>query len=635
MLDHNQPPEQAQSSVDQIISDFKLQLPQLETIIETNPPTVAPEMLVIDVLEYISQHETSGSASYNYVLVTDELNKLIGILTERDIVRLTATQQDLATITVGEVMSRDVITLKKTNLSDISNVLSLLRQHKIRHLPIISDRQQIEGIISFNGICQAIHPSSLLKFRRVSEVMNSEVLHANPSTTVLELSQLMLSNYKSYVVIVETRDGDQQLIPIGIITERDIIKLQLKKIDIAQTEAHTVMSHPLECLNPQDHLLIIQQKMNLLQVRRLVITGEQGELKGIVTQLNMLRGIDTAEIFNIITTLQQQLYQKTQKIRQTNESLKLEVLQRLAAENQLKKEKELAQITLKSIGDGVITTDITDRIEEFNPAAESLTGWQAEEVRGKHSSVIQVIDEISKNTIATPFMRVLRDETHHSSIVRSVLIARDGTEYAIRDCVSPIRDRQGEIVGAVWIFHDVTESRRLTAQLSWQATHDTLTGLYNRRKFTEKLAQAIISAREESKQHTLCYCDLDQFKIVNDTCGHGAGDALLRQITELLSRRVRAVDTLARLGGDEFGLLLYQCPISEAVTVVNILRQTIANYHFTWNEQVFSIGVSVGIVAIDSTTNNLNQLMNIADTACYTAKAKGRNCIHIASSADS
>ena len=157
-----------------------------------------------------------------------------------------------------------------------------------------------------------------------------------------------------------------------------------------------------------------------------------------------------------------------------------------------------------------------------------------------------------------------------------------------------------------------------------------MTGLYNRRKFTEKLAQAIFIAQKESVQHALCYCDLDKFKIVNDTCGHGAGDVLLRQITELLGHRVRSVDTLARLGGDEFGLLLYQCPIKKAIAVAQVLLQTLADFHFTWEDQVFTIGISIGIVAIDASVNDLEQIMNIADAACYTAKAQGRNCIHVA-----
>ena len=630
MLDNNHQPEQFPSLENKVISDFSLKLPQLETIIEANPPTVAPEMLVIDVLAQINRH-SSKSQIYSYVLITDELRQLRGILTERDIVRLTATQQDLAAITVREVMSSKVVTLKKSALSDISTALNILNQHQIQHLPIVSDRNQIEGIISLNSIYQAIHPCNLLKFRLVVEVMNTKVLRAEAATTILELSRLMWSNYQSYVVITQTEACQQQPIPIGIVTERDIIKLQLQRLDIACIEAGEVMSQPLECVSSSDPLLLVQQKMNQLGVDRLVVVGEQGEVQGVVTQVDMLRAIDTEELCKVIATLQQQLQQQTQKIRQANQNLQREILQRKAIEAQLKQEKELAQITLRSIGYGVITTNLADEIEELNPVAEQLIGWQFEEIKGKPlSSVIQVIEETTRNSIPSPLMRVMAGSQTSSSLVRSVLIARDGTEYAIRDSVSPIRDHTQAIVGVVWIFHDVTESRRLTDRLSWEASHDTLTGLYNRRKFTEKLAQAIFIAQKESVQHALCYCDLDKFKVVNDTCGHGAGDVLLRQITELLGHRVRSVDTLARLGGDEFGLLLYQCPIKQAIAVAQILLQTLADFRFTWEGQVFTIGISIGIVAIDASVKDLEQIMNIADAACYTAKAQGTNCIHVA-----
>lgn len=630
MLDNNQHSEQSSLSGNQVIPDFDFQFPQLETIIETNPITVAPDLLVLEALQQINHHACESNAD-SYVLVIDELKQLRGILTEREILRLTVTQQDLTAITVSEVMNSNVFTLKKSVLSSINCALNILNQHQISHLPIISDRNQIEGIISFNSICQAIHPYNLLKFRRVTEVMNPEVIHADATTTVLELSQLMWANSKSYVVITKLEDATQQLLPMGIITERDIIKLQLQRLDLSSVKVDSIMTSPLVCLHYAATLLLAQQKMTQLRVRRLIVVGDQGELKGIVSQLSILRVIDTEQLFHVITTLQQQLNQKTQKIRQTNENLKQEILQRQTTEKQLRQEKELAQITLKSIGDAVITTNLADEIKDLNPVAEKLTGWGFEEVKGKSlSTVIQVIDESTRKPIPTPKVRVLADEQPHTSLVRSVLIARDGTEYAIRDSVSPIRNFQGEIIGAVWIFHDVTESRRQADRLSWQASHDTLTGLYNRRKFTEKLAQAIISAEKDTVQHALCYCDLDKFKIVNDTCGHGAGDALLRQITELLSRRVRSVDTLARLGGDEFGLLLYQCPITEAISVANILRQTIADFHFTWEDHVFTIGISIGIVAINALSKDLNQIMNAADTACYTAKALGRNRIHIA-----
>ena len=228
-----------------------------------------------------------------------------------------------------------------------------------------------------------------------------------------------------------------------------------------------------------------------------------------------------------------------------------------------------------------------------------------------------------------PVEQVLQKNQDWSLVNHALLIARDGTEYIIEDSAAPIRDRQGSIIGTVVIFRDVTESRALTHQLSWQATHDVLTGLCNRRQFEQKLTEALASAQEEACQHALCYLDLDRFKIVNDTCGHTAGDELLRQVSEIFRQQVRSSDIVARLGGDEFGLLLHQCPLPAATKIADKLRQAIDNLRFTWQGRTFSIGVSIGVIEITSITEDLTSLMSAADAACYAAKQKGRNCVHV------
>jgi diguanylate cyclase (GGDEF)-like protein len=209
-----------------------------------------------------------------------------------------------------------------------------------------------------------------------------------------------------------------------------------------------------------------------------------------------------------------------------------------------------------------------------------------------------------------------------------VLIARDGREVGINDSAAPIRDRSGHTVGAVMVFHDVTEARQLTRQVFWQAIHDPLTGLVNRREFELRLEQALQSAQTYQQAHMLCYLDLDQFKIVNDTCGHSAGDELLRQVTALLQTHIRKSDTLARLGGDEFGVLLHQCDLDQALRVANTLRESIQAFRFAWETNTFSIGVSIGVVSINHQSESLSSLLVAADSACYAAKNNGRNRVH-------
>ncbi|WRH65172.1 MAG: response regulator [Planktothrix sp. GU0601_MAG3] len=202
-------------------------------------------------------------------------------------------------------------------------------------------------------------------------------------------------------------------------------------------------------------------------------------------------------------------------------------------------EKELAQVTLRSIGDGVITTDAQGNIRYFNPVAEKLTGWKAEQAKGiPLSEVLVIIHEVTRKPADNPIIKALSEGTIMGIANHAILIARDGTEYAIEDSAAPICNHQGQVIGAVIVFHDVTESRHLTRQLSWEASHDALTGLINRRGFERHLIDAIASTHNSNQQHVLCYLDLDQFKVVNDTVGHLAGDELLRQITALLQQGV-------------------------------------------------------------------------------------------------
>ena len=325
-----------------------------------------------------------------------------------------------------------------------------------------------------------------------------------------------------------------------------------------------------------------------------------------------------------------------QKLQKQNLRLLIEIEERQRLEESLFAEKELAQVTLQSIGDAVITTDAQGNVRYFNPIAERLTGWRADEVQGvPFSTVFLIVDQVTRETVENPINKALLEERIVTLANNTILISQDGTEYPIADSAAPIRDRKGQIIGAVMVFHDVTESRYLTHKLSWEANHDALTGLINRRRFEQHLVDAIASVKDSNQQHALCYLDLDQFKVVNDTVGHIAGDELLRQITALIQQGVRANDMLARLGGDEFGILLTQCSLSQATLIAENLKDLVHQFRFIWNGKTFIIGVSIGVVAIDKTSQDLRELLGAADAACYAAKARGRNCVHIYSVDDS
>jgi diguanylate cyclase (GGDEF)-like protein/PAS domain S-box-containing protein len=307
-----------------------------------------------------------------------------------------------------------------------------------------------------------------------------------------------------------------------------------------------------------------------------------------------------------------------------------DITERKQLEQALYQEKELAQVTLHSIGDAVITTDAEGNIQYFNPVAEALTGWNKAQTFGLPlSHIFNIINETTRKPAVNPVDRALREGRVVGLANHTLLICRDGREIPIEDSAAPIYDAYGNLIGAVLVFHDVTQARSLTKQLSWQASHDPLTLLVNRREFERRIEKALVSAQTQEVCHGVCYLDLDQFKIVNDTCGHAAGDELLRQVTTLLQAQVRKTDTLARLGGDEFGVLLDRCPPPQALRIANEMRECIQVFRFVWEDQTFKIGVSIGLSTIDANSKNLSDVLSAADAACYSAKYKGRNRVHL------
>ena len=310
-----------------------------------------------------------------------------------------------------------------------------------------------------------------------------------------------------------------------------------------------------------------------------------------------------------------------------------DITERKRAEQAVFEEKERAEVTLQSIGDAVISTDAAGLIDYMNPVAENLTGWNADEAHGRAiGDVLNLVSEQRHEPLENPLLRALgRGEGRPESGAgdTSVLVTRTGQEIAIQESAAPICDRQGRMIGAVIVFHDVTKERRLKRALAYQASHDALTGLINRREFDNRLQAAVQRAQRGEEQHALLYIDLDQFKVVNDTCGHQAGDRLLRDVTGLLQTRIRASDTIARLGGDEFGVLLESCTLDQATRIADGARQSIRDYRFVWGATALSVGASIGVVEIKRDTENVAAVMSAADIACYAAKDGGRNRVHV------
>lgn len=309
--------------------------------------------------------------------------------------------------------------------------------------------------------------------------------------------------------------------------------------------------------------------------------------------------------------------------------VEVDITERKLYEEALFREKERAQITLRSIGDGVITADGAGNVEYINPVAEELTGWSVDDAAGKPiDDVFRSFHEETCEPLENPVSVSMRRNRSIKSVRPTLLIRRDGNELYIESTASPIRNGEGDANGGVLVFHDVSESRELNRRLSYHASHDILTGLVNRAEFENRLERALRSAKAKETSYALCYLDLDQFKIVNDSCGHQAGDALLGQLGALLKSKIRWRDTIARLGGDEFGILLESCNLDQAMAAAEQLRVAVSDLKFQWDERNFRVSTSIGVVPITYGNDDVAGLLSAADSACATAKEAGGNRIH-------
>ena len=295
-----------------------------------------------------------------------------------------------------------------------------------------------------------------------------------------------------------------------------------------------------------------------------------------------------------------------------------------------------AHATIESLSAGVVTTDALGRVDYLNRAAEHLLGQVLEDVAGhSFAEVASIVDEPERKPIADPVHQCLASGAPVSLGRRTLVLSRaDNVEHSIDVSVAPIRDESDQLTGAVVLMQDVTEQRGLARQMSYQASHDALTGLVNRREFERRLLESIDTARSGSHTHVLCYLDLDRFKAVNDTSGHAAGDNMLREVAALLNDAVRDSDTVARIGGDEFALLLVGCPIEKANQIADDVVSAVRDYRFVWKDKIFSIGVSVGLVEVGRESGSMEDVMSAADSACYVAKSTGAGRVHVYSARD-
>ena len=303
-----------------------------------------------------------------------------------------------------------------------------------------------------------------------------------------------------------------------------------------------------------------------------------------------------------------------------------DITKRKNAEAAVWLEKERAQVTLESIGDGVITTDVRANVEYLNLVAESLTGWTNSEAMGQPvEKVFQIVNEETGQTVESPIVQCLREGRIVGLANHTVLINRTGSSIAIEDSAAPIRDRGKAVIGGVLVFYDVSDKRNLMKELAHQAHHDVLTGLPNRLNFNECLNQALARAKRKRAMLAVLFLDLDRFKLINDTMGHNLGDVLLKDVAERIRQTLREGDTIARQGGDEFIVLLPEIKDEyEVVCVTEWILGVFSQPLMLDGNEVY-MSTSIGISLYPTNGKDLETLVKHADTAMYFAKEQGRN----------
>ncbi len=319
-----------------------------------------------------------------------------------------------------------------------------------------------------------------------------------------------------------------------------------------------------------------------------------------------------------------------------------DISERKRAEAELFRAREHAEATLRSIGDAVATIDPGGRVVFLNPVAEAMTGWTALDSAGRPvGQVLAFVDEATGEPIDVLASWTTAGEGTSPEPGGSrgfpptaQLRTRQAVAHAVEGSVASMQGPDGHFAGWVIAFRDVTASRRMAEEISHQARHDALTGLVNRSEFDRRLRGALDSAAAAGREHSLLYMDLDQFKLVNDTCGHIAGDELLKRLSSMLSLLLRSNDTLARLGGDEFGILLEVCPAPAALAVAEKIRKAISGFSFVWDSRVFQTTASIGQVNFSDHSLSVSEILSKADEACYLAKDSGRNRVHTYSPGD-
>lgn len=449
----------------------------LSQTIDAEPLIVEPSTSLADVISMLSQtwgnHCSFGDSAAapttkpkqsSCVLIMAD-GCLLGIFTERDVVKLIANGRVQEDLTITDVMTRSVISLKATGNQDVFAALNLIREHRIRHLPILDQQDQLLGIVTPRSIREALEPTDLLRIRQVKEVMSTQIIHAPPTSSVMALARLMAQHQTSCVVIAEelhTADPSQ-LRPIGILTERDIVQFRMMELNLEQLEVQTLMSTPLFLVTIDDSLWNVHLLMQQHLIRRLVVAGRQGELQGVITQTNILQVLDPLEMYGVVELLQHKLNEleaeNIQLLQNCTIQLEQEIVtkesERRQAEQTIRAQAALLDVTT----DAIMVRGAEQQILFWNRGAERLYGWTADEVMGKETN--QLLHRGSLPEFAD-IQTALEQTGQWQGELQQV--TKTGQEIVVESRWTLMQDDVGYPQSTLVVNTDITDKKRLERQ---------------------------------------------------------------------------------------------------------------------------------------------------------------------------
>jgi diguanylate cyclase (GGDEF)-like protein/PAS domain S-box-containing protein len=529
-------------------------------------------------------------------LVVAETEKPLGIFTERDLVRLANRQTAFDSRPIHEVMTSPVVTIPGTQ--SIYEAYSLMLTNKIRHHVVVDQGGKLLGLITQSDLINHLGHEYFLEMRKIDQVMTTGVMTVTTDLPISEALAAMAGPGISCVVVEYERR------PLGILTERDMVRLVADGVDLSGIRVGDVMSSPVLVVKVGTTVHKATIMMKKERIRRVVVVNNEGMIEGIITQSDIVKGLEG----KYIELLKEIIQEKEDVFQQTAREL-------------LDKTVYLDNILSSSVSMAIIATDSILRVKYFNPVAEKVFSCSAAAAVGRSAPELLVLESIAPLSLHQA-REIVELE---GKCLFPAEIKQDGESLFYDGSLSGILNKQGNLAGYVLMLNDITERRRYEDTIHHLAYHDALTNLPNRVLLNDRLGQALASAKRTGTAGALMILDLDRFKDVNDTLGHSMGDLLLKAVGERLMGLLRKSDTVSRMGGDEFVLLLPTIGSAESAALTAAKVVTGFREPFVCNGHTLNVTASIGIADFPEDGEDPETLLKNADIALYRVKEQGRN----------